>query len=93
MTGALNEAMSDIFGMLVDRSVGASLDAIWKIGEDTYTPNTSGDALRYMNDPAKSGEDYDFYPTRYTGELDHGGVHANSGIANLGERENMNALS
>jgi vibriolysin len=52
------------------------------VGEDCYTPATSGDALRYMNDPAAAG-DYDYYPTRYTGTADYGGVHSNSGIANL----------
>ena len=35
-----------------------------------------------MNDPALAG-DYDYYPTRYTGTSDNGGVHWNSGIANL----------
>ncbi|HSP77127.1 MAG TPA: M4 family metallopeptidase, partial [Myxococcaceae bacterium] len=35
-----------------------------------------------MNDPAQGG-DYDYYPTRYTGSSDNGGVHWNSGIANL----------
>jgi vibriolysin len=54
----------------------------WKIGEECWTPATAGDALRYMNDPALAG-DYDYYPTRYTGTSDNGGVHWNSGIANL----------
>ena len=57
---------------------------MWKIGEDIWTPNTPGDALRYMYDPAR-GNDYDYWPTRYTGSSDNGGVHWNSGIANLGE--------
>jgi hypothetical protein len=35
-----------------------------------------------MYDPAIAG-DYDYYPTRYTGTGDNGGVHTNSGIANL----------
>jgi vibriolysin len=35
-----------------------------------------------MNDPAQAG-DSDWYPTRYTGDYDNGGVHTNSGIANL----------
>jgi len=47
-----------------------------------WPPATAGDALRHMNDPALAG-DYDYYPTRYTGTSDNGGVHTNSGIANL----------
>jgi Zn-dependent metalloprotease len=84
-SGALNEANSDIFGNAVEaytRNGGTPNANTWKVGEDIYTPNTAGDALRYMNDPALGG-DSDYYPTRYTGTADHGGVHTNSGIANL----------
>jgi vibriolysin len=35
-----------------------------------------------MNDPEAAGDE-DYYPTRYTGTADYGGVHSNSGIANL----------
>jgi bacillolysin len=84
--------MSDIFAALVEKWKGQSDDPtnnhinddVWKIGEDIYTPSTAGDALRDMYDPAKEG-DYDYYPTRYKGTADNGGVHWNSGIANLGE--------
>jgi len=69
---------------MVDRQEGATGSAIWLLGEDIYTPNTPGDGLRNMADPAAAG-DYDWYPTRYTGSSDNGGVHWNSGIANLGE--------
>jgi vibriolysin len=84
-SGALNEANSDIFGNAVEaytRNGGTPNANTWKVGEDIYTPSTAGDALRYMNDPALGG-DSDYYPTRYTGTADHGGVHTNSGIANL----------
>jgi len=81
-SGALNEAWSDIFGSMVDRQEGASGADIWLIGEDIYTPNISGDALRNMANPAQFG-DRDYYPDRYTGTSDNGGVHTNSGIANL----------
>lgn len=81
-SGALNEAWSDIFGALVDRQEGATGADIWLLGEDIYTPNQSGDALRDMAYPSRFG-DYDYYPTRYTGTADNGGVHSNSGIANL----------
>ena len=81
-SGALNEAMSDIFGAMVDRQEGANRTDTWLLGEDIYTPGTPGDGLRVMDDPAAAG-DYDYYPTRYTGTADNGGVHWNSGIANL----------
>ncbi|MFN2201572.1 MAG: M4 family metallopeptidase [Caldilineaceae bacterium] len=81
-SGALNEAWSDIFGAMVDRETGATGADIWLIGEDIYTPGIPGDALRNMADPAQFG-DYDYYPDRYTGTADNGGVHWNSGIANL----------
>ncbi|ABZ78028.1 peptidase M4 thermolysin [Shewanella halifaxensis HAW-EB4] len=81
-SGALNEAWSDIFGAMVDRQEGAAGSDIWLIGEDIYTPGAPGDALRNMADPASMG-DYDYYPDRYTGSSDNGGVHWNSGIANL----------
>jgi len=81
-SGALNEAWSDIFGAMVDRQEGATGAAVWLVGEDIYTPGIPGDALRNMADPKSEG-DYDYYPTRYTGTSDNGGVHWNSGIANL----------
>jgi vibriolysin len=82
-SGALNEAMSDILAAAAEAWVdGAITGDTWKVGEDTWTPGTAGDALRYMNDPQLGG-DYDYYPTRYTGSQDNGGVHWNSGIANL----------
>ncbi|OJT27303.1 bacillolysin [Archangium sp. Cb G35] len=82
-SGALNEAMSDVFGAAIEAARDGAVSAnTWKIGEECWTPATAGDALRYMNDPALAG-DFDYYPTRYTGTSDNGGVHWNSGIANL----------
>jgi Zn-dependent metalloprotease len=82
-SGALNEAMSDIFGAAIEAyRDGAVTGNTWKIGEECWTPGTAGDALRYMNNPGLAG-DFDYYPTRYTGTSDNGGVHWNSGIANL----------
>ena len=83
-SGALNEAMSDVFGAATESYSDGSVNSnTWKIGEDVYTPGTSGDALRYMNNPTADGSSYDYYPERYTGSGDNGGVHLNSGIANL----------
>ncbi|MGG2971918.1 M4 family metallopeptidase [Geobacillus stearothermophilus] len=78
-SGAINEAMSDIFGTLVEFYANRNPD--WEIGEDIYTPGIAGDALRSMSDPAKYG-DPDHYSKRYTGTQDNGGVHTNSGIIN-----------
>lgn len=82
-SGALNEAMSDVFGAATEayKDGVITLD-VWKIGDEIYTPAIAGDALRTMHDPVASG-DYDYYPTRYVGTADYGGVHWNSGVQNL----------
>ncbi|MGI8639714.1 MAG: M4 family metallopeptidase [Pyrinomonadaceae bacterium] len=80
-SGALNEGVSDIFGAMVERYTEGESSNTWKIGEDAYTPGTSGDALRYMDNPTL-GDQPDNYANRYTGTADNGGVHTNSGIAN-----------
>jgi len=90
-SGALNESMSDVFGAMVELYArGGTVTAdTWKIGEQAYTPATSGDALRYMDNPHLAGnggytanDDPDHYSERYTGTADSGGVHINSGIPN-----------
>ncbi len=88
-SGALNEATSDIFGAMIERYAKGLSANTWKIGEECWTPATSGDALRYMDNPhlaSNSGytadDDPDHYSERYTGTGDNGGVHINSGIAN-----------
>lgn len=91
--GALNEANSDILGRAAAFYGGNGNPATtsnWSIGADVYTPSTSGDALRYMYDPAKDGYSADYYPTRNyatgctpSSSNDYCGVHSNSGIGNL----------
>ena len=90
-SGALNESMSDVFGAMTElySRGGVVTSDTWKIGEQSYTPSTSGDALRYMDNPHLAGnggytsnDDPDHYSERYTGTSDSGGVHINSGIAN-----------
>jgi bacillolysin len=73
-SGALNESVSDIFAIMIDRDD-------WMVGEESYTPGTSGDALRYFDDPTQ-GNQPDHYSDLYTGSQDNGGVHTNSGIPN-----------
>lgn len=83
-SGALNEAWSDIMGASVEAyAQGGTSSATWGIGEDIYTPSVGGDAMRYMADPTADDVSYDYYPERYQGSYDNGGVHINSGIANL----------
>ena len=83
-SGALNEATSDILGVAAEAWKYGLIDSrTWKVGEDCYTPATAGDALRYMNNPTADGYSRDYYPERLTGSGDNGGVHGNSGIANL----------
>lgn len=91
-SGALNEGISDIMAAVCEaHKVGAVSTKTWLIGEDIFTPATAGDALRYMADPSADSALYppqiggsrDFYADRYTGNQDNGGVHLNSGIANL----------
>ncbi|ATB35291.1 hypothetical protein CYFUS_000703 [Cystobacter fuscus] len=84
-SGALNESLSDVAAAFCSSwSRGGAVDAdIWKIGEYIWTPGIGGDALRYMNNPTQDGSSKDYYPERYTGTSDNGGVHWNSGIPNL----------
>lgn len=91
-SGALNEAMSDIMASVCEAwSDGATSLQTWQVGEDVFTPAAGGDAMRYMYSPTLDSSLYppelggsrDFYADRYLGSQDNGGVHLNSGIANL----------
>lgn len=94
-SGALNEAMSDIFGAVTEAWKGsggsssgnpASITTnanTWKVGEEIALAGLPGGALRFMNNPTADGYSKDYYPERLTGSSDNGGVHGNSGIANL----------
>ncbi|NNB85984.1 peptidase M4 [Corallococcus exiguus] len=80
-SGGLNEAMSDTFGAICESWKSGSWSTaadIWKVGEDVWTPGTAGDALRYMDDPAKDGASIDWAPN-YSGQ----DVHYTSGVPNL----------
>lgn len=89
-SGALNESFSDVFGALIERYVEGENAGTWMIGEDSFTPNIAGDALRYLDNPRRAGnsgftadDQPDHYLDRYVGTSDSGGVHINSGIPNL----------
>lgn len=81
-SGALNEAFSDIIATFAEYIVQPN-KFDYLIGEDIWTPEIAGDALRYMDNPGKAAGNRDHYDSRYTGLKDNGGVHINSGIANL----------
>ncbi len=77
-SGAINEALSDIWGEFVDLSNGADAPADkWLMGEDL-----PGGAIRSMKDPTLFGDpDKMTSSNYYGGYLDEGGVHTNSGVA------------
>lgn len=92
--GALNESIADVFGVLIStyNKYNVANGGVWKfnssdwvIGDDIYTPNISGDALRSLSNPTLYDQtahmnNYRYYPDTEMG--DWGGVHINSGIPN-----------
>jgi bacillolysin len=86
-SGAIHEALCDIFGIQVKRLAAAAVSSaadpsLWYIADKV---TVSGQGIRDMADPASRNHS-DYYPTRYQGgspNHDNGGVHWNSGIANL----------
>jgi Zn-dependent metalloprotease len=77
--GALNESFSDIFAQTTEY-FGTPQDFNYRIGEK-MTVDSLG--IRSMSDPKSMG-DPDTYLAGlwYTGPLDNGGVHINSGVQN-----------
>lgn len=91
-SGALNESVSDVFGVLVkQRLLGQSAaEADWLIGADLLAPGVQGVALRSMAAPGTAYDDprlgKDPQPAHLRDYVetsdDNGGVHTNSGIPN-----------
>ena len=82
-SGALNESFSDIFGVTVD-FYARPAQANWTMADQSYTPSTPGDGIRYMNNPNLAGDPDTYLGTNwYTGAGDNGGVHYNSGVQNF----------
>lgn len=91
-SGALNESLSDVFGVLVKQFSlrQTAQQADWLIGAELLTDKVKGSALRSMANPGSAYDDpllgkdpqpghmRDFIDTRD----DNGGVHLNSGIPN-----------
>lgn len=89
-SGALNESMSDVFGVLIEtydkynvRNGGtwSFNSGDWLVGDEVYTPSVAGDALRSLENPTLFNQ-----PDNMSGYVnttsDNGGVHTNSGIPN-----------
>jgi Zn-dependent metalloprotease len=90
--GALNESISDVFGVLVKQYLNKETaeKADWLIGAGLLRPSVHGVALRSMKAPGTADDDPvlgkdpqpahmdDFVKTT----ADNGGVHINSGIPN-----------
>ncbi|MDN3018286.1 M4 family metallopeptidase [Paenibacillus sp. BSR1-1] len=83
-SGALNESISDTFGVFMDKGD-------YLIGEDVYTPQKSGDALRSLSNPTLYGQP-DNMSNYVNTTSDNGGVHTNSGIPNKAAYLTINSL-
>ena len=91
-SGALNESVSDVFGVLVkQRLLGQTADrADWLIGAELLAPGVNGVAIRSMAAPGTAYDDprlgKDPQPAHLRDYVDttddNGGVHINSGIPN-----------
>jgi Zn-dependent metalloprotease len=81
-SGALNESISDVFGIQVKQQVlGQSSEASnWLIGEEIVGPQLSP-ALRSMVEPGSANQ-YDDQPAKMADYVPNGDVHTNSGIPN-----------
>lgn len=68
--GALNEHVSDVFGIMVKQKLQNEKSDVadWLIGEDCILPGVKGTALRSMKDPGTAYNDPRFvsrFPTSY----------------------------
>ena len=78
--GALNEAVSDIFGAFIEHAVKPDDTNNWKLGEQVVK---SGGPLRDMKNPSSVSQPQPAHMSRFVNtQQDNGGVHINSGIVN-----------
>lgn len=92
--GALNESISDVFGILVKqyKRDQPALEADWLIGEGLFMPEVNARGIRSMKAPGTAYDDALLGTDPQPGHMrdyvvtteDNGGVHINSGIPNLG---------
>ncbi|HWS23562.1 MAG TPA: M4 family metallopeptidase [Anaerolineales bacterium] len=91
-TGALNESISDVFGILVKqyKYKQTVLESDWIIGSRLFSENVSASGIRSMIEPGSAYDDPILGKDPQPGHLrdyvstssDNGGVHINSGIPN-----------
>jgi hypothetical protein len=90
--GALNESISDVFGILIKQKSNhqSVADASWVMGEGVWKAGIHGRGLRDLLHPGTAYDDpkvgKDIQPANMSDYIktpeDHGGVHLNSGIPN-----------
>ncbi len=91
-SGALNESISDVFGVLVEQNAAgqSTAEASWLVGAGLFTDRVQGVALRSLRAPGTAYDDdvlgRDPQPDNMAQfvvtDEDNGGVHLNSGIPN-----------
>lgn len=91
-SGALNESLSDVFGILTKqyRLRQSADDSDWLIGVGLFRPSVDARGLRSMAKPGSAYDDPVLGKDPQPGHMrdyvnttdDHGGVHINSGIPN-----------
>lgn len=90
--GALNESVSDVFGVLVKQHLlgQTAAEADWLVGAELLLPTVQGRALRDLRNPGTAYDDPALGTDPQPGHMDDyvettsdfGGVHINSGIPN-----------
>lgn len=90
--GALNESISDVFGVLCNQHMHGetAAESDWLIGKGLFTANVNGRAIRSLKEPGTAYDDpligKDIQPGHMKDYVqtaeDSGGVHINSGIPN-----------
>jgi Zn-dependent metalloprotease len=90
--GALNESMSDVFGIMIKQKVlNQTVDqANWLVGDGLLAAKVQGKALRSMKEPGTAYDDPTLGKDPQPADMAHydntmddsGGVHINSGIPN-----------
>lgn len=91
-SGALNESLSDVFGVLAEQHAAghSAAEASWLVGAGIFTDAVQGVALRSLSDPGTAYDDDVLGRDPQPGHMrdyvetaeDNGGVHINSGIPN-----------
>ena len=79
-SGALNEAVSDIFGAFIEHVATPDATRNWLVGEALVK---AGPALRDMKNPIAGRDPQPSHMSQFVNtQQDNGGVHINSGIVN-----------